>query len=251
MKHFWFAHLLLVALISGRAGAEGSLDHTPFTKILKQVVVYRGGSSQVKYPELKTLRPDLDKYLSSLSAVSLAQYEKFSRFDQMAFLINAYNGFTLQLILDHYPISSIKKITWFASPWKKKFFKLFGEDWHLDRIEHEWLRPKFKDPRVHFAVNCASIGCPRLRDEAYRGEVLEAQLNDQGRAFLRDETRNRLDLKSRTLEISKIFDWFKEDFKPTVQEFVAPFLTDDPALQAQLKNFKVKYTNYDWALNKE
>ena len=134
----------------------------------------------------------------------------------MAFLINAYNAFTVEKILTRYPdIKSIRDFgKVFGNPWKDKFFTLLGQECTLDGIEHEMLRKHgaYDEPRVHFAVNCASIGCPMLREEAYVAERLDAQLEEQAERFLSDRTRNRYSAQTGALEVSKIFDWFKEDW---------------------------------------
>ncbi len=244
--------LLSIAFWSPLWGNEPSFDHShlALSQVLKQVVVYKGTASEVNYLKLKTLKPELEDYLNSLSAVSKPQFAKFPTTEQKAFLINAYNGFTLKLVGDNYPIKSIKKLGGlFSSPWKKEFFQLLGSPCHLDRIEHEWLRPKFKDARIHFAVNCASIGCPRLRNEAYRAAVLDKQLEEQAKDFFKDASRNRVLFENDTIEVSKIFDWFKEDFKPSVKEFVAPYFTTNPNEIKRLKTFRLKFTSYDWAVN--
>lgn len=248
MKSFIAALLFLPCL-------AWSFDHThsDLTTLLRKHVRYTDHASTVNYQSLKTDRPKLNKYLQSLSAVSEKDFKKFSKNQQMAFLINAYNAFTLQLILDHMPIASIKKIGgWFKSPWKMEFIDLLGGKRHLDWIEHETLRKNYNEPRIHFAVNCASIGCPRLRNEAFTADQLEAQLDEQTRDFLKDKTRNRIE--GGTLFVSKIFQWFDEDFTKdgsTVQKFVLPYMVADAKLRQQLEkgDLKLKYTDYDWDLN--
>lgn len=234
------------------ARAVGVFDHSHvrWNQILAQHVVLNGAASTFRYANLKSHPADLDSYLATLSKVDKSTFNSWTKNQQMAFLINAYNAFTVKLIIENYPVSSIKKIGgWFGSPWKKKFFKLFGEDYYLDRIEHEQLRPIYKDPRVHFAVNCASIGCPRLRPEAYRAEALDAQLNDQAQLFLSDTSRNYIESGKRTIYLSKIFDWFKEDFKPSPREYVAPLLNKSNPQAGELNGFQVKFLEYDWNLN--
>ena len=153
-----------------------------------------------------------------LSAVTPAAFGAFTRPQQMAFLINAYNAFTIELVLTEYPkLKSIKDVTVFGSPWKKPFFTLLGEQRHLDWIEHEQLRPKYNEPRIHTAIVCASIGCPALRSEAFTSDKLEEQLEDGMRRFLGDATRNRAALDK--LEVSSIFKWFREDFEKGHQGF--------------------------------
>ena len=127
------------------------------------------------------------------------------------------NAFTVELILTRYPdVNSIKDLgSFFTSPLKKKFFTLLDEERHLDWIEHEMIRKPgmYDDPRIHAAVNCASTGCPALRNEAFIAGILDVQLEDNMRRFLTDKTRNRYDSKTRNLEVSKAFDWYREDFQ--------------------------------------
>jgi hypothetical protein len=132
--------------------------------------------------------------------------------------------------------------------------RLWGNKVTLDHVEHDLLRPKFNDPRVHFAVNCASIGCPDLLNEAFQASKLDAQLDKQARAFLADSTRNRLDAKNKTLYLSSIFDWFKEDFvkkSGSVEKFVAPYFNDADRAVIQRGGLKIKNTDYNWNLNKQ
>jgi hypothetical protein len=194
------------------------------------------------------------------SAVTPAQFQALAKPEQMAFLINTYNGFTVELILTQYPkLKSIKDLgSFIQSPWKKKFFKLLGEDRHLDWIEHEQLRPNYAEPRIHAAVNCASIGCPALRDEAFTAARLDAQLEDGMKRFMSDRTRNRV--ANGQLEVSSIFKWFKEDFEKghqglnKLEDVFARFatqLTSNPAEQSRLKDrsLRITHLDYDWALN--
>jgi hypothetical protein len=189
----------------------------------------------------------------------------------MAFLINAYNAFTVEKILMRYPdirsIWDFGKI--FGNPFKDDFFVLLGRKRSLDRIEHELLRAKgvYDEPRVHYAVNCASIGCPMLRDEAYVAERLDAQLEEQARRFLSDRARNRFNTQHGALEVSKIFDWFKEDWTSGYRGFTgqaepirsreqyfaryADLLADDPAQRRLIAQGKapLAFLDYDWSLN--
>lgn len=219
-----------------------------------------GKQSRVDYKSMSADRAALQKLLADWSAVSATAFAGFSREQQMAFLINSYNGFTLELILTKYPdLKSIKDLGSFVqSAWKKKFFTLLGEQRHLDWIEHEQLRPKYTDWRVHAAVNCASIGCPALRPEAFTAAKLDAQLDDGMQRFMADRTRNRA--ADGKLQLSMIFKWFKEDFEKghkginSVEELAARYataLTDNPGDQAAVKARQWPVTNldYDWSLN--
>jgi len=235
----------------------GALDqsHAQWTALLKKhVQVLEGGkASRVRYAGMAADKPALERYLGELSAVKQSEFEGWTREQRVAFLINAYNAFMVQKVLTRYP--DIKSI-WdfgkiFGNPFKDEFFQLLGNKRSLDWIEHENLRKTYREPRVHFALNCASIGCPMLREEAYRGADLEQQLSEQRLRFLSDRSRNRL--RGDRLEVSKIFDWYGEDFKP-LEIYLARFdfaLADDRAGREMIsKNrAKISFLDYDWALN--
>ncbi len=272
MKQLLFA-LCLATLPLSRAHAEFDHQHQAWNKLAKQtVVVSAGGSaSRVRYRALAQDRDALKSYLASLSGVSGAEFKGWSKAQQMAFLINAYNAFTIDKILTRYPnLKSIREFgNVFGNPWKDKFFKLLGHEASLDQIEHEMLRAKgaYEDPRVHFALNCASVGCPMLREEAYVAERLDAQLEDQARRFLSDRSRNRYNPETRVLEVSKIFDWYKEDWSsgyagigknrvPIVsrEQYFARYsqlLSDKPDEQRLIGEQKagIRFLDYDWNLN--
>ncbi len=216
--------------------------------------------SKVSYKGFAADRAELAKVLENLSAVSQAQFNAWSKEQQMAFLINAYNAFTIEVILTKYPnIKSIKELGSFnRGPWKNEFFTLLGAKRHLDWIEHEQLRPKYAEPRIHAAVNCASIGCPALFPEAFTAPKLDAMLEDGMRRFLGDRTRNKYE--GGKLQVSNIFKWFKEDFEKGYKGFAkledlfakyADVLTSDAAAQAQIraKTIAITYLDYDWSLN--
>lgn len=168
----------------------------------------------------------------------------------MALYINAYNAYTIKLILENYPVDSIKDIgPWLKGPWKIRFTKVGGQALTLDEIEHDILRPRFKDARVHFAVNCASKSCPPLIAEPYEGSTLEEQLDATARAFINDPAENRLE--GNTLYVSKIFKWFKEDFDGDVVGFFLKYAEGGlkDRLLATKDHIRIKYLGYDWALN--
>lgn len=260
----WLAALL--AFCAGTALAQGfDHSHKAWDALLKKhVVLLPGkGASQVRYAEFAKDRAALKAYLGALSAVTEAEFQGWPKPRQMAFLVNAYNAFTVELILEHYPVKSIKDIgsDLFSNRWKRKFFRLLGRESYLDQIEHEILRKpgSYDEPRVHFAVNCASIGCPMLREEAFVAERLEAQLEEQAVRFLSDRSRNRVGAQGR-LEVSKIFDWFKEDWTSGYQGIqsreqyfakYAKLLSDDAAQQKRVAEGKapVSFLDYDWSIN--
>jgi hypothetical protein len=216
--------------------------------------------SRVAYAGFASDREPLKAVLAAFSALTPAGFAGFSRTQQMAFLINAYNAFTIELVLTEYPkLKSIKDIgSIISSPWKKSFYKLLGEQRNLDWIEHEQLRPRYNDPRIHTAIVCASIGCPALKPEAYIADRLDEQLEDGMRRFLGDRTRNRA--AAGKLEVSSIFKWFREDFEKGHQGFnkledvfarYAAQMSSEPEVQEQLKARKLapEFLDYDWSLN--
>jgi Protein of unknown function, DUF547 len=261
------ALLLAASALALPARAEGfDHGHMAWSTLLKKHVrlVDGGRASQLRYAGMATDRAALKAYLASLSAVGAPEFAAWPKPRQMAFLINAYNAFTVELVLTRYPkLASIKELGGFLqSPWQQKFVPLLGETVSLDGIEHQMLRVRgrYDDPRIHFAVNCASIGCPSLREEAYVAERLDAQLDEQARRFMSDRSRNRWSVAAQKLELSKIFDWYGEDFQlghhgiSSVQAFSAGFaneLADEPAERERIRSQRVAVSHlaYDWALN--
>lgn len=241
-------------------------SHAAWTALLaRHVVLLRGGqASQVRYAGFASDRAALKGYLAALSAVPASAFAGFSKPQQQAFLINAYNAFTVELILSRYPaLKSIKDLgSLFSSPWKPKWIPLLGSTLSLDDIEHETLRKPgvYDEPRVHFAVNCASVGCPMLREEAFVADRLEAQLAQQAQRFMADRSRNRWNSAQGRLELSKIFDWYGGDFQrghqgirslPGFAARHADVLADNEAERARLRSekFDITFLDYDWALN--
>jgi len=269
----WVAALLF-ALGAATVSAQGfDHGHKAWSTLLKKhvVLISEGRASQLDYAGMAKDRPALKAYLQTLSGVAETDFKTWSKPQRMAFLINAYNAFTVEKILTRYPdIGSIwdfGKI--FGNPFKDEFFMLFGRPFTLDAIEHETLRKPgaYDEPRVHFAVNCASVGCPMLREEAYVAARLDAQLEEQTVRFLSDRSRNRLDAAGRRLEVSKIFDWFKEDWQSGYRGFdgkappiasrqayfarYAKLLADAPEARARIVEGKlpIDFLEYDWSLN--
>ena len=239
-----FLLIIGLLLLPEQAISNESVNHNLFDELLEKhlkngVVDYRG---------LKQNEATLDDYLIVLEK---AEPEALSRDDQFAFYINAYNAWTIKLILTGYPgVKSIKELgSFFKSPWKKKICRIGGEVVTLDYIEHAILRPRFKDPRVHFAINCASKDCPPLRKETYRGSVLDKQLDDAAKRFLNDPKKNYLDGKK--LYVSKIFEWFGDDFDNRIVEFFLKYAQGDlkKNLLKHQNKIEVKYLDYDWSLN--
>lgn len=258
--------LALQAAAPARAQAPFDHDHKAFTALLAKhvVLIGEGRSSQVRYAALAQDRAALKAYLDRLSAVGAAEFAAWTKPQRLAFLINAYNGYTLELILQRYPnLKSIRDFGTlpFNNVWKRKWFTLLGRETSLDGIEHDTIRAPgaYDDPRIHFAVNCASVGCPMLREEAYVASRLDAQLDEQVVRFLSDRSRNRVGADG-ALEVSRIFDWYKDDFTRGLrgvrsrESFFAShakLLTDDPThLRAVTEGrAPLRFLEYDWALN--
>ena len=253
--------------------------HGPWDSMLKRYVVsvsseanQQHQATRVDYQRWHANPKALTRYLQALAQVERVQYQQWSVRQQLAFLINAYNAHTVAVILKHYPkLDSIKDIGGlFSSAWDQPVGQLLGQARTLDDIEHGMIRGDsstfdgFAEPRIHFAVNCASIGCPALRREAYISTKLDAQLNSQTRQFLADRSRNRVTPDA--LYLSKLFDWYEDDFLAPAtgsdsarpRHTLTPFLTTyadalqfDTAAQQALANgeLAIRYTRYDWALN--
>jgi hypothetical protein len=239
------------------AGQVFAFDHAhgAWDGLLKKhVVVLDGGkASQLRYAGMARERGALRSYLEDISSVKEAEFEGWSKPEQMAFLINAYNAFTVEKILTRYP--DIRSV-WdfgklFGNPFKDEFFSLLGKKASLDWIEHENLRKRYRDLRIHFALNCASVGCPMLREEAYAAARLERQLEEQAARFLSDGSRNRA--AAGRLEVSKIFDWYKEDFEPRQAYFAkqSQLLAGDAESRKQVAEGRapLSFLDYDWSLN--
>jgi hypothetical protein len=255
---------MLLAWNSQVSAAQSGFDHGAWQQLLQRHVrlIEGGNASQVDYAGMGADRVLLDSYLQSLSAVSEREFSAWPEAERLAFLINAYNAWTVELILTEYPnLESIKDLgSLFRSPWSRRFVPLFGNEVSLDYIEHDLIRGSqgYGEPRIHFAVNCASIGCPALRREAFSGARLEQQLEEATRLFLADRSRNRLD--GNTLRVSEIFDWYEEDFEQgwrgvnSVGQFLVQYrealdLPDAVVEQLQRDDFRIRYLNYDWRLN--
>jgi hypothetical protein len=260
----FFAVALFGAFVPD-ALAQFDQQHKAWTALLKKhVVLIDGGKgSQVRYAEIAKDRAALRGYIEFLAKVDEAEFRKWGKDQQLAFLINAYNANMIELVLTRYPkIGSVwdfGKV--FNNPFKNRFIKLFGRDYSLDMIEHETIRAKgvYDDPRIHMAVNCASIGCPMLREEAYVGERLERQLEEQVVRFLSDRSRNRYNAAADALEVSEIFRWYREDFESgyrgirSREQFFAKYaheLADGVGEQAvRGQKAAIRHLDYDWRLN--
>jgi hypothetical protein len=219
-------------------------DHGLYGDLLQKYVA----NGEVDYQGFKNEEAKLDQYLNILEK---SETKKLSPDEQFAFYINAYNAWTIKLILSAYPdLKSIRELgNVFRSPWKKKIARIDGDVISLDNIEHDILRPRFKDPRIHFAVNCASKSCPPLRSEPYKGDVLDRQLKEMTELFINNPERNRLE--GNTLYVSRIFKWYADDFNGDILSFFMKYARGElmETLKKHKKEIKIKYLKYDWSLN--
>ncbi len=234
----------------GQQTPVGRVSHEPWDRLLKKYVDPAG---MVDYAAWKGSREDqatLDAYLNQLSAAALAPDSP--REAQLAFWINAYNAVTVKGILREYPTTSIRNHTarlFGYNIWKDLQLLVGGKAYSLEAIEHEVLRP-MGEPRIHFAIVCASRGCPRLLDEAYVGERLDEQLTGNARAFFADPTKFRL--TADRVEVSPILKWFATDFGPdahTQLQSIAPYLPESARRAVGGGGLRIQYQEYDWGLN--
>ncbi|MCK6449110.1 MAG: DUF547 domain-containing protein [Planctomycetes bacterium] len=250
--------LALAAVAQKPADLTFDQTHATWTQVLREHVK----GDRFDYKALVADRSKLDQYLGMLQAVPREEFERWTKEQRFAFWINAYNAYTLHLVAKSYPLESIKDLgALFKSVWDKPFVPLGHlfpdapkKELTLNDIEHEILRPKFKDARVHAAINCASRGCPPLRSQAFVADSLSAQLDEQVRAWLADTSRNRFDAAKKKAQVSEIFSWFKEDFvrdAGSVREWLAKYAPEEHAtwLRAAQKELDLSYLDYSWKLN--
>ena len=190
----------------------------------------------------------LDEYLDELQSLSPAS---LNRDEQMAYWFNLYNALTVRVILDHYPAASIRDISLPGSrggPWKAALVTVEGRPLSLDNIEHDILRPLWGDPRIHYAVNCASIGCPDLAPRAYRGAILEEMLDEAARSYINHP--RGVSMNGRRLTLSSIYSWYKEDFgnREELYAHLLGYADGETAEAVRASKGRPRY-RYDWALN--
>jgi hypothetical protein len=247
--------LIVIAIISATATAHAE-SHRLFTALLSDHV----HNGWVNYSDLRK-DSRLNEYLTQLADTDPAKLT--TKNDKLAFWINAYNAYTLKIICDNYPVESINDLHWGGliigtvlkkTVWDRDFVLINHTKTTLNAIEHEIIRPLFGEPRAHFALVCASKSCPPLRSEAYEGDHLDEQLDEQAKRFLSDSTKNWYDSRKKEAHISKIFSWFSGDFGKddiAILNFIGRFLQGElgPALLAHPENWSITYTEYDWHLN--
>ncbi len=246
IKYMYFYIGCIFFCTSAVAGDSGTM-HTIWSGLLDTHV----DKGVVDYLGLKKDEKILDAYLDVLDTTDPS---KLQEKDRLALYINAYNAYTVKLILDNFkdgvPIKSIKKIGGlFSGPWKIAFCRIGGKVYTLDNIEHDIIRPLFKDSRVHAAVNCASKSCPPLISTAYEGAILDDQLDKNAVAFVNNRYYNKFD--GDTLYVSKIFKWFAEDFNDDIIQFFKKYARGEmkKKLETTSDKVKIKYMDYDWSIN--
>lgn len=251
----WAGGAWVVLASSSYAASSWAFDHahTAWNQLVQRYV--RDG--QVQYSDWKeTGRSELAAYLAQLQAVSPEAYASWSEPEKLAFWINAYNAYTVQLVLDSWPLKSIRDIGLLPGAAFRRHFiplqRLRGARLSLNDIEHGILRKEFREPRIHFAIVCASKSCPELRNEAYRGRDLDRQLDEAARRFLSDPRKNRFAPSEGKVYLSRIFQWFQDDFvaaAPTVLAYVAKFAAPEMGEFLQAGRAEVDYLDYDWSIN--
>lgn len=223
------------------------VSHDLWTQLLQKYVSPTGN---VNYKGFIEEKETLDQYLQLLQA-NYPNNNNWSKAEQLAYWLNAYNAFTVALIIENYPVKSIKDITkgpnipFVNSPWDIKFINIEGVVYDLNNIEHSILRKKFNEPRIHFAINCASKSCPNLLPEAFTSDKLEEQLTALARLFLSDTTKNIIQTDS--VQLSKIFSWFKGDFTKNGKTLIQ-FLNQYAPVAIQ-EDAEILFLDYDWQLN--
>ncbi len=255
-----FSALLWTAAMADAVAFDPA--HPGYDALLKRFVV----DGRVDYQGLKDGGAALDRYLDGLAGISEATFNAWPASERLAFLINLYNAATLKLIVDHYPVKSIKDIgSIFKGPWDQPVVRLWGQTITLDTLEHGIVRKQYGEPRIHMALVCAAKSCPTLRGEAYVAAKLDAQLEEQSRRFLASPAGLRIDREKKTVYFSSIFKWYGEDFvagfspasgflgldktQRAVANFCGGYLSAADGDYLKAGGYAVKYLDYDWALN--
>jgi len=252
---------LLGALAAGASPAraqEEAFDTSPYGRVLEKYVTPSG---EVRYAELKSSAADLDSFVRQLAAVSPENRPDLfpTPAARMAYWINAYNAFVIHAVLRAYPLGSVRdmKLGFGLLFFKRALCVAGGKRYSLDDIEHGILRKRFAEPRVHFAVNCASLSCPSIRREPYAAERLEEQLEEAAREFIGKE--DNVWMRGDVLFLSKIFDWYGEDFlkaleregveRPTLADYVVRYLPEATAARVRQEKPRIEFYGYNWSLN--
>lgn len=225
--------------------AGPSVDHSTYGELLTAHVDEAGW---VDYRGLMEDEETLDRYLET---VAEAPFDALGRNEKLALLINAYNAFTLKLILDHWPVDSIKEIP-SDERWKDARWRIGSHTWSIDQIEHEQIRPKFAEPRIHFVLVCAAVGCPPLAREPYRAETLEEQLEERTEYVHDQETWLQYEPDENLLRLTPLYDWYGSDFRQvagSILDFVARYSEPVAAALERGEEPEIEFLHYDWTLN--
>jgi hypothetical protein len=255
-----------LVFVGPSAAAEGVFDpnHTLYDGVLKGFVK----EGLVNYAGLKENPESLNQYLADLSQVKEQEFKSWNELQQIAYLVNLYNAATLKLIVNNYPVKSIKDIgSFFKGPWGQPVVRLFGKTITLNTLEHKIIRVDYDESRVHLALVCAAMGCPPLRGEAYTSKKLNAQLDDQAKVFLKNPIKFRIDRQDSTIYLSPIFKWYGEDFvdkftpearldglnktERAVLNFCSWYLSDADQKYLAAGGYSVRYLDYNWSLNEK
>lgn len=237
--------------------STASVDHDPWDRFLDTYVIPgEDGINRVAYSRVtRAHRENLDGYIAELTETPVSQ---LNRAEQQAFWINLYNALTVQVILDYYPVESIRDINispglfsglFSQGPWDKKLVTIEGEQVSLNDIEHRILRPIWQDPRIHYTVNCAAMGCPNLQIQAFTAENTDELMDKEAREYINHPRGARVE--DRGLIVSSIYHWYKEDFDGTDSGVIVHLQRyAEPALKSQLERFNhIADHEYDWSLN--
>jgi hypothetical protein len=249
--------LAILLLLSAPTLHARVFYHSEWQQILSAHVNELG---EVDYAAIKRKPASLEGYLVQLAAASPQSHpDRFpSRDHELAYWLNAYNAFTVKGVVDSYPTKSIRDLGFRFGFFRKKAFVAGGDSMSLDHIEHEIIRKQFGDPRIHFAIVCASISCPRLDRDAFHAETLDQHLDQLARRFMSERRNVTITAGSSEIRLSRIFDWFEDDFTrssgsrgtPAVLSFIQKYA--DAQLRStidRLRNPKLTYHDYDWSLN--
>ena len=229
------------------APTKGKFSHELFDQVLQKYVDSQG---RVNYAGLKNDPGTLESYLDLLVVNAPDNGATFQT--GLAFWINAYNALTIKGVLDHYPTTSVRKIKPFGGFFSRIKFQVGGRSYTLNDIEHDIIRYEFGDPRIHFALVCASLGCPILEDRAFFPETLEERLDNATAKFINNPEKVRLDRENGILYLSQIFEWFAADFEDThnsVINFIMEYLPEADAAFLKGEEIQIQYLQYDWRLN--
>jgi hypothetical protein len=230
--------ILIVSMCSFAYSNAQKLDHSLWNELLQKHVDKQGN---VNYKGFLKDRVQLKKYLNQLS--DNPPQPNWSRNETLAYYINVYNAFTVELILENYPVKSIKDIN---RPWGRKFFKLGDTNYSLNNIEHDILR-SMDEPRIHFAINCASVSCPKLHNKAFTAAKLEAQLDKLTREFI-NSSENKI--SENELQLSNIFKWYEKDYLINGIQSLAHYVSQYTDVKIN-PNAKVTFLDYNWDLNEK